>query len=414
MGQSRSRRLVREEIRTVAPSVLHDLIRQHLHTRLRGAALRLAGELIRREVEGLCGAPWSRKEATEPRRGGSETGRIYVAGQQAAVRRPRVRQSGREVELQTYAALGDFDVLGEEIERKMVRGVSTREYGEVIDDIAGGLGLPRSRVSEAFVRASQKALDEINGRDLGQEQIVALFIDALEFGGTWVVVAMGVTTTGQKRFLGLQEGHSENAVVVGALLDNLVGRGLALTDDFLAVLDGSKALRAAILKRWEGRVRIQRCQVHKKRNVLEQLPKTWHAEVKRRMNAAYGMKSYAEAEKALRSVATWLRGISEPAAASLEEGLEETLTVVRLGLSDLLRRTFSTTNPLESVFQSVRSRTGRVKRWRSGSHRMIGRWVASALLVIEKRLHKIRGHAQISILIHALKQSKLDILKEVG
>jgi transposase-like protein len=414
MRQSITERVGREGIEEFGRQAVDELIRRELKGRMQGAALMLVSELFEQEVRKLCGAPWSSKEPAEPRRGGWERGRIYLEGQAVGVKRPRVRQGGQEVGLRSYAALQSYDLLAEQVQRKMLRGVSTRDYAELLEEWEGGLGLPRSQVSAAFVRASQKSLDQLNGRDLSKQEFVVMFLDAQQFAGSWVVVAMGLERNGSKRILGLQEGHTENAAVVGTLLDNLVERGLVLSERFLAVIDGSKALKAALLRRWEGRVVIQRCQVHKKRNVLEQLPKQWHAEVKRRLNAAYGMKDADEAAKSLEQVVRWLEGISEPAARSLQEGLEETLTVIRLQVPEVLRRTLATTNPIESVLDSVRQRTRRVKRWRGGNSRMLTRWTAAALLMVERRLHKVKGHALMGVLVDALARHNMDTQRKIG
>jgi len=294
-----------------------------------------------------------------------------------------------------------------------MRGVSTRDYSEVITKLSEGTGLGKDTVSRAFIRASKRSLEEINGRDLSKHQIVALFIDGIGFGKeTMLVVALGVTLEGQKILLGMQEGHTENSTIVGTLLDNLVSRKLVLAERFLAVLDGAKALKAAVMARWKGRVLIQRCQVHKKRNVCDHLTPHHAHELKRRMNTAYGLVSYVEAKKFMDDTVLWLKQISEPAAASLQEGLEETLTVVKLGLPDLLRRTFSTTNPIESIFDGVRYRTNRVKRWRTGKGQMAARWVSSALLVVEKRLHKVKGSSLLNSLVQALE--KVDLMEKGG
>jgi transposase-like protein len=225
---------------------------------------------------------------------------------------------------------------------------------------------------------------------------------------------MGVSVEGRKVLLGLQEGHTENATVVSGLLDNLVDRGLVLTEHFLAVVDGAKALRSALMKRWEGRVLIQRCQVHKKRNVLEHLPPAYQAEVRRRLSVAYGMTDEAEAKKLLLSLIEWLKQVNVSAAESLREGLDETLTVARLKLPEPLRKTFSTTNPLESVFDGVRWRSGRVKRWRKGKSQRVMRWAAATGLEVEGRLHKVKGHRLMNLMIEALRTIHLDERKEVG
>jgi transposase-like protein len=390
-------------------------VREELRTRMRLSVINVIGQLFEEEKGELCGMPWSRKGPGQARSGGSEAGSIYLEGRRMPVRYPRVMDERGSRALSSYQALGSFDLLAEDVQEKLLRGVSARDYGEVISQIVSGTALGRDTVSRAFVRASKKALEEINSRDLSKHQFVALMIDGIGFGReTLLVVAMGITVEGEKVFLGLAEGHTENATVVGDLVDNLVSRGLALTDQFLAVLDGGKALKAAVLARWKGRVVIQRCQVHKKRNVLEHLSPSYQREARRRMNVAYGMKDYTEAQKVLENTVRWLEQISEPAARSLEEGMEETLTVVRLGLPGLLRLTLATTNPIESAFDGVRYRTRRVKRWKRGKGQMAARWAAGALLVVQKRLHKVKGHRSMSVLVEALKQLKLDEKKEAS
>jgi transposase-like protein len=363
---------------------LHSLVRHQVRGELRGVTLKLIRDLFEEEAQALSGQPWSRKGEDGVYRGGSDHGRVRLQGQQIEVKRPRLRRGGKEMPLQSYAALQGYDLLDEEVQRKMLRGVSTREYGELLEELEGGLGLSKSLVSKAFARGSQKALDQINGRDLSSYGVfVTLMVDGQQFAGTRMVIALGITADSQKVVLGQREGHTENAEVVADLLQNLVDRKLTLSETFLAVIDGAKALRSALVRRWQGRVLIQRCQVHKKRNVLDKLPRHWHAEANRRINVAYTMAQYPEALKGLRDTVQWLHGINESAAASLEEGLEETLTVVRLGLPDILRRTFMSTNPLESVLDGVRSRTRRVKRWRKPS--MVSLPTVNEQLVAELR-----------------------------
>lgn len=394
-----------------------DLLRQlrdALLGKMRLGTLLMVGECFEEEFRELVGQRWTRKRPGQPRSGGSEKGSIFLEGRRVPVTYPRVVDENGSWAVPAYAALRSFDLMAEEVQAKLVRGISTRDYSDVVGTIVEGTGVKRSTVSRAFIRASQKALDDINGRDLAEHQFLAMFIDGLSFADVMVVAAMGVTPKGEKVVLGLVEGHTENAEVVSTLLQNLVDRGLVLTDEFLAVIDGSKALRRALMRRWAGRVQIQRCQVHKKRNVAEHLPRDYAAEAKRRMNTAYGMKDLTEARKVLNNTVEWLRQISEPAAASLREGLEETLTVVRLGLPPMLRRTFATTNALESVFDGIRYRTGRVKRWRRGKGQMVLRWTAAAALETEKRLHRIRGHRLLPQMIQLLKSNSLDQKKEVG
>lgn len=390
------------------------LVRDQLKAELRGSILHLINELFDQERRELIGEPWSRKTPGQARSGGTERGSIYLEGRRMPVSYPRVVDAAGSHAPAAYRALRSYDLMAEEVQAKLVRGVSTRDYRDVVGQVVEGTALPSSTVSRAFVRASLKSLEQINGRDLSKDLLVAIFTDGIAFGETLVVAAMGVSVEGQKILLGLQEGHTENTTVVSALLDNLVDRGLTLTDHFLAVVDGAKALKSALLKRWQGRVVIQRCQVHKKRNVLDHLPPPYHAEVKRRMSMAYAMTDEAEARKVLLNLIEWLRQANASAAESLREGMDETLTVVRLGLPEPLRRTFSTTNPLESVFDGVSSRSGRVKRWRTGRGQMVLRWAAAAGLQVESRLHRVRGHNLMNLMIEALNKIHVDERKEVG
>lgn len=387
---------------------LERFVRDELRQRMRVSVLGVIEELFEEETRELCGEPWSRKADDLARRGGSERGSIYLEGQRVPVRYPRIAEGARTRSLQTYRALRSYDVLGEEVQRRLLRGISTRDYGEAVTAIAEGAKLRRSTVSAAFVHASAKSLDEMNGRDLSKHLFVAIFLDGLVVAGATLVIGLGVTTAGEKVLVGLREGHTENATVVAELLDSLIERGLVLPDRFLAVIDGSKALRKALLDRWKGRIEIQRCQAHKKRNVIDQLPPPHQDEARRRMSAAYALRDAGEARKLLENTIRWLQQISEPAAESLEEGLDETLTVVRLGLPDLLRRTLATTNPIESILGGVRYRTARVKRWRCGKGQMAARWTASALLLIETRLHKVKGYHLMPMLIDALKRESVD------
>ena len=390
-------------------------IREDLRTRMRASVLNVVAELFAQEMAELCGVPWSRKEPGRLRSGGTEHGTIYLDGRRVPVKYPRTAGPAGSRALPTYQALRSGDLLGEEVQAKLLRGVSTRDFEDVVSAIAGGTGLKRSAVSRAFTRASTKSLVELNSRDLSNHLFVAIFLDGIGFGTeTTLVVGLGITIEGEKVVLGLREGHTENADLVGEFLDSLTARGLALEERFLAVLDGGKALRHAVLARWKGRALIQRCQAHKKRNVIDKLPPQYHGELKRRMNAAYGLKSFEDAKRMLENTVQWLNQISEPAARSLEEGLEETLTVVKLDLPDLLRRTLATTNPIESIFDGVRHRTRRVKRWQRGKSQMAARWAAGALAVVETRLHKVKGHRLIPMLLSALKQTNMDDKKQVG
>ena len=303
-------------------------------------------------------------------------------------------------------ALTSRDALDADVKRLLVQGISTRNYDAALTSLSDGLGLKKSAVSSAFQRASKKDLDALNGRPLGDSTFVAVYIDGVGFAEHTCIVAMGVTIDGKKQILGLREGASENAVVVGDLLEELVERGLQICKRALFVLDGSKALRRGVENVFGSQAVVQRCVLHKERNVLSYLPLEWHAETRRRLRAAWGMHSFKDARSALKKVKVWLAKLSESAAASLEEGFDETLTVHRLGVTGTLRRTLVTTNPIESAFDTVKTHARRVKRWNGVE--MVMRWAGSGLALAEQKFRRVKGHAAISQLIKALEASSLN------
>ena len=384
-----------------------ELIRGRLVEEIRGTIAALAHQLVEDEVQSLVGEPWSRKGDSPLRRNGRTSTTIFLDGEPHLLRRARVRDrdAGSEQVLQTLQALRDRDALDDEVKDLLVRGISTRNYEGALTNLSDGLGLKKSAVSAAFQRASQKDLDALNGRSLAEWTFAAVYIDGTGFVEHTCVAAIGVEIDGTKRILGVREGASENAVVVRDLLENLVERGLTLTRRALFVLDGSKALRKGIGDVFGERALVQRCQVHKLRNVLSYLPPARHAEARRRIRAAWGLVSYREARGELRKVHRWLEGISESAAASLAEGMEETITVHRLGVTGTLRRTLVTTNPIESAFDLVKSNARRVKRWRGSA--MVLRWVGTGLLKAEVQFRRVKGHAAMHQLVAALESVSL-------
>ena len=282
----------------------------------------------------------------------------------------------------------------------MVRGVSTREYEYVVDVARDGFGVAKSSVSREFVRASAAEVKALAERRFDGQRFPVVMIDGVEYAGETMVVAMGITVDGTKRILGLRQGATENAVVCTALLEDLRERGLDTTQPTLLVLDGSKALHAAARRIWGQNAVIQRCQVHKKRNVKAHVPEKHWPELDRRLGTAYQESDYEAAKQSLEGTAKWLSRINPDAAASLREGLEETLTVVRLGVSVALRRTLATTNPIESALSVTRRVTARVTRWRDGDMRQ--RWCAAGLLRAEAKFRRVKGHRALPTLLTAL------------
>ena len=279
-------------------------------------------------------------------------------------------------------------------------GLSTRNYGKAVREFSEAYGVDKSTVSERFIEASRQKLKEMMERRLDKLALCALLIDATPFEGQQMVAALGIGTDGTKTVLGLRQGATENATVVGQLLDDLMERGLDFSQPRLYVLDGAKALSAAVRNHAGTSALIQRCQVHKRRNVLDHLNEEVRPVVARKLNEAYGMEDYAAASQALKRLVSELTELNPSAARSLEEGLEETLTVHRLGVPAQLRKTLASTNIIESAFSVVDRVCGNVKRWHGGDQRE--RWVGSGLLVAERQFRKVKGHKLIAGFVRGL------------
>jgi transposase-like protein len=282
----------------------------------------------------------------------------------------------------------------------MVRGVSTRDYEDVVDLARDGFGVAKSSVSRDFVRASAADVKALAERRFDGVRFPVVMIDGVEYAGETMVVALGITGDGTKRVLGLRQGATENAEVCTALLEDLRERGLETGKPTLLVLDGSKALHAAVKRVWGKNAVIQRCQLHKRRNVKAHVPEKYWPELERRLSAAYQETDYETAKRSLEGTATWLGRINPDAASSLREGLEETLTVVRLGVPGVLRRSLATTNPIESALSVARRVTARVTRWRDGDMRR--RWCVAGLLRAESKFRRLKGHREMPTLLRAL------------
>jgi transposase-like protein len=350
------------------------------------------------EVTRLCGRRYERRPDRPCTRYGHQQGTATLAGQKIALPRPRVRRTdgSGEVPLETYARLQAPDAISRAVLQRMVPGVSTRNYEQVIDLARDGFGVKKSSVSRDFVRASAAQVKALAERRFDNEHFPVIMIDGVEYAGETMVVALGITADGTKRVLGVRQGATENAAVCIALLEDLQVRGLDTSRPVLLVLDGAKALHAAAKRGWGQNAEIQRCQIHKKRNVKAHVPEKHHAELDRRLSEAYQEASYEIAKTSLEATSRWLERINANAASSLREGLEETLTVVRLGLAGALRRTLATTNPIESALSVTR----RVTRWRDGDMRR--RWCVAGLLRAESKFRRIKGHRAMLLLIKAL------------
>jgi len=330
---------------------------------------------------------------------GQQDGVVSLAERKLRISKPRLRRKdkgkSREVEIPAYVAMRTYSRIGGRMLDILMRGVSTRNYREVLPEMAETVGVSKSTISRKSIEASETVLKELMERRFDDRDILIVYIDGIVFSGHHVIVAIGVDGEGYKHVLGLRDGASENATVCTALLEDLVERGVKPDRRRLFVIDGSKALRTAIDAVYGQENPVQRCRNHKRKNVLDHVPDSMKDTVKATMNAAYrldGDKGMARLEE----LAKMLETLHPSAAGSLREGLAETFTVNRLGLPGALRRCLCTTNVIESPNSGIRRRTGRVSRWTDGS--MVLRWVASALIETEKSFRRIMGYEQLWML----------------
>jgi len=366
------------------------------------AGLLIMKAVMDAEVESLAGPKGKHDPDRTATRWTAQPGYVVLAGKKVRVTKPRVRdKAGHEVPLGSYEQFQSPPRRQASIYKKLVNGISTRKYEQAIDDFTEGYGISKSSVSRQMVEATRGALQKLCERRIDElGPLAVLMIDGKQLHGECVIIALGVDLQGKKHTLGLVQGATENSVVVQQLLDDLIERGLDAVRPMLIVLDGSKALRKAVRQTFGDRSPVQRCQIHKRRNVKELLPKEYQRSVDQRMRSAYGMKDYDQAKALLEKTAAWLAGINPSAAASLREGLEETLTLHRLELPEPLRRSFQSTNLIESALSVASEVSDNVKRWRTGDMRL--RWIAAGLLAAEKQFRRIRGHKLMPKLVSAL------------
>jgi putative transposase len=377
------------------------LLQEGVGNLLRHAGLELMHLVMDEEVKSLAGERHEQHERRRAHRWGQEDGYCVVDGQKVPIRKTRLRTPGkREQRLGSYELFQRSGPLQAGVWDKMMRGLSTRNYGAVVKDFQDAYGIEKSAVSENFIEASREKVKQLMERPLGELRLCAVLIDGTPFKDRQMIAALGIGCDGTKTVLGIREGATENTTVVSALLSELVERGLDFSTPRLYVLDGGKALHAAVRRHAGEAAFFQRCQVHKKRNVVDHLPDEYKADVKKKLQNAYAMAEYADAKCALEKLHRELMDLNPSAARSLEEGMEETLTVHKLRVPDQLRRTLSSTNVIESAFSIVETVCRNVKRWRPGDQ--IERWVASGLLVAERQFRKVIGHRQIPLLLSSM------------
>ena len=370
------------------------------------AGLQILRAILENEVTRRVGPPHRPNPSAGCVRWGKQPGYVVFSGRKVAVERPRVRtRKGQEVELESYRQLQQDGKLQRAVREGVVAGLSTRNYRRAVESVLEGYGIEKSSVSRQFVAASGNELRALCERRLEDLHLVVLMIDGIHFGGQVLVVALGIAEGGEKHVLGVWQGATENTTVVQGLLEDLVDRGLDVQRRYLVVMDGSKALRAAVERVFGERVEVQRCQIHKRRNVREYLPENCQRDYDRRMRNAYAMNNYTEAKAALEKIFRQLERINPTAARSLVEGLDETLTVHRLGIGGVLRRKLATTNPIESCLSTVQRVARNVKRWREGNQPL--RWTATGLLEAEKKFRRIKGYQELLLLKERLNPSRL-------
>ncbi len=366
------------------------------------AALAFGLELLELDTLELCGERYQHGERAYWRHGTEETS-VILGGARQRVRRPRVRGKEGEAELRSLSKLREQDLLDEEMKEKMLLGVSTRNYSEAIEGYKGKFGDSKSSVSRAFERASKKDLEAINHSDLSKYSFIGLVLDGLEIKGRTVIAAVGVSHELEKVPVGLIDGSSENSKVVTDLLQSLLERGFTLhCERLLCVLDGSKALSRGVRDVFGDAVLIQRCWLHKLRNLEGYLPKEKHQELHHRMNRMMNLDRHIDARAELKKLRDWLAQTSEQAANSLDEAGDELLTLHKLGIPVELRKSLDSTNIIESLFSIVRQKLHNVKNWNSRNPNRKMQWIASAILHHKKKMRKLRGVKHCDLLIRAL------------
>jgi transposase-like protein len=388
-----------------------DIVRPALLQTVLGLGLEQIYEIVEEERAALCGPKHARDPGRAAVRSGTAPSQLVLGGRRISLRRPRVRtMDGQEVDLETWEHFSDEDPLDERAMEQMTIGVATRKYDRSLErsgDEVNTRGTSKSAVSRRFVKGTKKRLDELLNRDLSSLDLVALMIDGLLVGDHVALLAIGVDEGGHKHVLGVQEGATENAAACTDLLTNLRKRGMRTDRSLLVVIDGSKALRKAVDDVFGKRAAIQRCQEHKIRNVTDHLPKDMKVHVRRSMQDAYRCRKPTRAKKLLGNLQRTLLADHPGAAASLAEGLDETLTVLEFGLSSMLERTLGTTNMIENVNGTVRQVTRNVKRWKNGD--MVLRWVATALHEARKGFRRVRGYKGLTRLAAALRHRDEEI-----
>jgi putative transposase len=376
--------------------------------------LEAVAEELKQEVEQLAGIKHSRQGGLPGHyRWGSQEGSIYLSDQKLRVRVPRVRDviKKREVPLESYRLLQEPRNADEGVMRRILSGLSCRNYEGCAEAVPEAFGISSSTISRRFIKVSANKLRELIERDLSGYDFVALFMDGKSFAQDEIIIALGVTMSGEKVILGFIQAATEKEGVVRDFLHELIDRGLPMEQGLLCIIDGAKGIRSAIQKVFGERALVQRCQWHKRENVVDYLPKHLKGTWRRKLQRAYEKPTYEEVKAALERLKPELKLINVSALCSLEEGLEETLTLHRLGLFPELGVSFKTTNCIESLMALLSRYTNKVDHWRNSSQKH--RWVSTALLEIEPGLRKVKGYKKLWKLREALR-AKTNLLRDAA
>jgi putative transposase len=382
------------------------------------AGLAVMQAMFEAEITEIAGPKGKHNPDRVAVRHGSEKGSVTLGGRRVPVDRPRARSiDGHEVPLQAYAHFAAEDLLSQVVMERMLAGVATRRHARTAEPVGEQVSgtqksTSKSAVSRRFVRQTETALGELMARDLAGEDIKVLMLDGEHLAERCVVVALAITADGTKKPVGLWDGSTENKTVVRSLLADLVERGLAFDDGLLVVLDGAKALSAAVREVFGTKALIQRCTLHKRRNIAEHLPDKDKQWVDAKLVKAFG---HADPDQGLRNakhLAAQLDKSYPGAAASLREGLEEMFTVARLGIDGRLAKTLTTSNPVESMISIARATNRNVTHWRDGQ--MVLRWTAAGMLNAERSFRRIKGHKQMPKLVDALHRHAYPDTETVG
>jgi transposase-like protein len=373
--------------------------------------LKAVEEELQAEVQSLVGPRYSR--GGELKRWGKNRGSVYLGDQKVSLSVPRVRdvQAKKEVELKAYQGFQSSQILDEVVLSRVIHGLSQGHYEKAALSVPATFGIAKSSISKRFIRSSGKQLQEFLERDLSGHDFVAIFLDGKAFADNEMVIALGVTVKGEKMLLGFIETSTENYQVCRDFLNGLIDRGLKITDEILFVIDGAKGLYKGIKEVFGEKAVIQRCQWHKRENVISYLDKKMQSAFRRRLQAAYEEPTYEKAKKRLLGIKRELQLINQSAVASLEEGLEETLTLHSLRLFKELGTSFKTTNCIENIMRQLGRYTDRVCHWKNSEQRR--RWVATGLLDMEPGLRLVKGHKHLKDLRIAMKK-KIGILKKAA